>query len=270
MDKTLEKIINIYGDHLDAYAEEISKDIEMYLNTNNIEVYDAKIDEDSIDKYSINISDSEAYIKYLKNHNVTEVFRCKKILFKESFAFHFRKRIYENARHSYLENEDAVEEYCDLYEQYIDIVVGDSICSKVMYCIESSPIIACSCDTDLGKILGLEDSLLEDLLQPEYSVEEIVVHINAAEKELKEAFEFLINDVEFNECTNAALRKDYKNREVLFQNNRFPNLYWMISNSHKIDLEDRKLHKRKRDVYSSYDALYEYAWRQIRYNNRGY
>lgn len=266
MAKTLEDIIKVYGNKLNSYADEESKKIEAYLAERGIEIYDIVVDADNIDKCSITIADLESYLRYLEKHSIKEVFKFKEVLEKQSFLMHFMDRMQEETFDEVENNEENIESTYNLYCAYLDDVIGDNICSRIIYCIATNPMIIFSYYSDLDKIIEVENEIIQESTQGENNEDALIERINAAEDELDKAFEFLVNNSDFNECTNATLRNSFKRRELLFENGRFSNLRFVIDNRYKIITTGEKdISKRAKDIFHRYDIIYELAWKEIKY-----
>jgi hypothetical protein len=263
-DITLKKLLKKYGDSLQVYAEDEAKEIELYFNTKGIEIYDIYIDSDDFDERSISIADTETFIRYLENHSIREVLKYKEVIEREVFISAFL----EKAEKGLFQDEENREKYIkkgyELYSEYINTVVGESICTRIIYCLNSCPIILFSCYSDLMTITEVEDEIICGIVS---GIDEIGEHIVNATVELDELFEFLINDPEFHKCTNALLRQDYmrRNQNKLFKNKRFPNLDWVIKNYFKIK---GKGSTEAYNIVSRWRIIHDIAWKEIKNNKQ--
>lgn len=264
--KTFEDIVNAYGSRLDSYADDESIKIETYLERNGIEIYSADIDADKLDKCCITITNAKSFLRYLETHSIKEVFKFTEILAKQEFLLHFEDRVRET---TWDQGGTDEENACALYCAYLDNVIGDNLCSRVIYCVAVCPMIVFSCDSDIGKILAVEDEIIEELDPAGNNIDEIIGHIEAAEKELDEAMEFLINDSDFRKCTNVELRNDYKSRKVLFENKRFLDLQWVLENYWYIrKIQEEEITKKAANICSGYNLVYVRAWKEIKNSRR--
>lgn len=137
-----------------------------------------------------------------------------------------------------------------------------------MYCVSTNPIIEYSCYPDWDTITSVEDEIIQIVTS---SVEEVETRIFATEGELASALDFLVNDPIYQKCTNFKLRKDYRDREQIFENGKFQNLYWLVENYYKIHfagIYKREITEKANNVYLEYDMIFDRAREQIR-NQRG-
>ncbi len=275
MIKTLEDIIRTFGNKLDTYAIDEAQEIEEYLGKNGVEIYNIKDDADNIDEHSISVADIKTFLRYLVNHSAKEIFKYEEVLEKQSFLLHFLEKIRKENRYAVKSKED-IKNACDLYSAYLNTVIADGICicSRIIYCIGTYPMITFSCNSDIEKLIEVENELIQEVTQSRVNLDEVVTHLNIAEEEIDSAFNFLVNDANFRKCSNAALRKDYKGRELMFQGGRFPNLHWIVSKYYTIVnccglmvIPEKEIFERVNNIRNRYEIIYDQAWKEIK-NNR--
>ena len=197
MIKTLEDIIKAYGNRLNTYANDKSKAIEEYLGVNGIETYSIENDDDNIDDHSISIADINTYLRYLKNHTIKEVFKYEEILEKQNFLLHFLDNI-QKVTYNAIENDNKdIENAYNLYSAYLDTVIKDGICARITYCVGTYPMITFSCYSDIAKVIDVGNEIIEEVTQPKQNLDEIAIHVRAAEEEIDNAFKFLTHDANF-------------------------------------------------------------------------
>lgn len=267
MVKTLEDIIAKHTSEPDLYADEELKKIEKCLAEKDVKIYNIEEDpSEIISKNGLIISKSKDFIGYIENHSVREVFKFLEIIDKESVLVHFTDRIQETI---FDVNEKTLKATCEALNVYLDTVIpGDTFNSRIILCIGSYPIIAFVSYSGFEKILELEQELIETMMQTENDTKTIIDRVNDAEKEYEKAYKYLVGDATFRKCTNKMLRKDYERRHVLFKNEQFSNLYWVISNCFRLlttQEGNRELCEKIRDISYKYNMIYEQAWREIKY-----
>lgn len=303
MSNPIEEIMINHKEELEYYASDFCKEAEEDLIKNGVRICEATIDDRQGARITIDSWDD--FIGYLKTHNVAEVFKTTELfcIFEAQIDFLDKIKSFSIIDDYCLPQNIPISGICfadiqfeaDIVEksfvekaylvftQYLATVMRNAPCieKSASYVVGSQPYLIYLAETEMDEIEDVKKELLRYLIQCVVEKREAENNrekqhlweiVEKAKEELDLAHEFLLADPEFQKCTNLKLRMSYMNRNVIFDNGRFPNLYIALNNCRdtvrsleRIEPEEGgKLDTEFRNLICNHQSLYELTWKEIK------
>ncbi len=223
----------------------------------------------------------QAFIEFILNHEIKDVFVCKKtmdvmnyIIYKGNsdlqvdIDIQVQKacEVIINGDILYAQEEKEFKMVINKYKENIERLIDNQNKSIVAYVRFEGNAYGVKFETDDCKLYELKSEFYETIQwyirRKGYSIEERTENIMAeAYRETEEIIKFLVTDNEFRKCTNKQLRSEYRMSGKVFENNRFPNLHYIINN---VESVSKKYYRDVRMIIRAYDCAFENDRRAIR------